>query len=54
MCLVVAVIFLLLAINEWQSANEMGALLYGIIALFFFALLAFNIYKVWQKRHPKH
>lgn len=51
MCLIIAGVFAVLAINALLHHDTTAALLYGAIALFFVILMGLNIRRVWKKRH---
>ncbi len=50
MCLIITLIFTVLAIKAWSDGQKEGALLYGAIALGFAVLMGWNMRRVWKKR----
>jgi len=50
MCLIITLIFTILAIKAWSDGQGDAALLYGAIALVFAVLMGWNIKRAWQKR----
>lgn len=50
MCLIITLIFTVLAIKAWSDGQGGAALLYGAIAFGFAALMGWNIRRVWKKR----
>ncbi len=53
MCLIIATIFLVLAIQAFMQNDTKAFWLYGAIALFFYLLMILNIRRVWKKRHEE-
>ena len=53
MCLIIAAVFMALAINAYLHHNNTATLLYAAISLLFIVLMGFNIRRVWKKRHEE-
>ena len=53
MCLIIAAVFMALAINAYLHHNSTAALLYAAISLLFIVLMGLNIRRVWKKRHEE-
>ena len=53
MCLIIAVVFMALAINAYMHQDTTAALLYTAISLLFIVLMGLNIKRVWKKRHEE-
>jgi len=49
MCLIITLIFTILAIKAWSDGQGDAALLYGAIALVFAVLMGWNVTKVLKK-----
>jgi len=51
MCLIIATLFLVLAVVSFLHGDMKAAILHGGIATFFYILMGWNIRRVWKNRH---
>ncbi len=54
MCLIIALVFSYLTVMFYSEGNYTNALINGIIALFFLALLLRNILKTKREKNESH